>query len=199
MSKDHLSGTCDPARRNLLGLALAAPLAWASQRAGAASPLATTLVPAAGAAQIRSLALTNTHTAEKLRLSYFTAGQYVGEALQRLDHVFRDHRSGEVHPIDRQLFDRLHQLAALAGCEPEYEIISGYRSPASNELLRSGSTGVAKKSLHMQGKAIDVRLRGVPCSRLRDLALQLQVGGVGYYPKSAFVHLDTGRVRSWSG
>lgn len=199
MSKDHLSGTCDRARRNLLGLALAAPLAWASQRAGATSPLATTLVPAAGAAQIRSLALTNTHTAEKLRLSYFTAGQYVGEALQRLDHVFRDHRSGEVHPIDRQLFDRLHQLSALAGCEPEYEIISGYRSPASNELLRSGSTGVAKKSLHMQGKAIDVRLRGVPCSRLRDLALQLQVGGVGYYPKSAFVHLDTGRVRSWSG
>lgn len=199
MSEHRFPGNCDRARRNLLGLALAAPLAWASQRAGAASPLATTLVPAAGALPIRSLALTNTHTAEKLQLSYFTAGHYVGEALQRLDHVFRDHRSGEVHPIDRQLYDRLFQLAALAGREPEFEIISGFRSPASNELLRSGSTGVAKNSLHMQGKAIDVRLRGVPCNRLRDLALQLQAGGVGYYAKSAFVHLDTGRVRSWSG
>jgi uncharacterized protein YcbK (DUF882 family) len=130
---------------------------------------------------------------------YCADGQYLPEALGKLDRLLRDHRSGEAHPIDPRLFDALHQLAGLAGREPEYEVISGYRSPASNAMLNANSSGVARNSLHMQGRAIDVRLRGVSCARLRDLAIPLQLGGVGYYAKSAFVHLDTGRVRSWSG
>ena len=121
-------------------------------------------------------------------------------ALARLNQVLRDHRNGEVHEIDPRLFDQLHDLALAAHCDPHYEIISGYRSPESNDKMsaRPGS-GVAKKSLHMQGRALDVRLKGCPCSDLRDLALAAKQGGVGYYQRSDFVHLDTGTFRTWVG
>lgn len=147
----------------------------------------------------RQLALLNLHTGEKLQVRYFENGAYVPAALAQLNNVLRDHRSGETSAIDPKLFDQLHALAGCAGCEPHYQIISGYRSPASNAKLRAGSTGVAKHSLHMEGRAMDVRLAGTACHRLRDLALEMQAGGVGYYAKSNFVHLDTGRVRSWVG
>ena len=101
--------------------------------------------------------------------------------------------------MDRRLFDLLHDVAVTAGREPRYEVISGYRSPETNAMLNARSSGVAKKSLHMQGRAIDVRLSGYRTDRLRELALAAQQGGVGYYRKSDFVHLDTGRVRTWSG
>jgi uncharacterized protein YcbK (DUF882 family) len=147
----------------------------------------------------RELSMVSTHTGESLAIRYFETGQYLPAALQRLNHLLRDHRTGEVKAIDPALFDRLHALALCARCAPRYEIISGYRSPATNLLLRETGSGVAKHSLHMDGRAIDVRLAGTSCGRLRDLALAQQCGGVGYYAKSDFVHLDTGRVRAWTG
>jgi uncharacterized protein YcbK (DUF882 family) len=138
------------------------------------------------------LELTNTHTNEVAKV---TRGE-----LSQFDHILRDHRTGEALEMDRALYDLLVDLAAAAGREPRYEIISGYRSPATNAKLaaRPGS-GVSSRSLHMLGRAIDVRLTGYPTAKLRDLALAMKRGGVGYYPSSDFVHLDTGRVRSWAG
>lgn len=145
----------------------------------------------------RRLVLQNTHTGEVLDTTYSIDGQAQPVELGRLDWVFRDHRAGSVLPIDARLFDLLHELAAAAGVEPRYQIISGYRSPATNAMLVNASDGVSSRSLHMEGKAIDIRLLGLPLARLRDLALAERVGGVGYYPGSDFVHLDVGRVRSW--
>lgn len=147
----------------------------------------------------RSLEFFNTHTGETLKAAYFKAGSYCQEALTGFDHLLRDHRSGDVACMDRALFDLLHDVAALAGKDARYEVISGYRSPATNAMLNANSSGVAKRSLHMDGRAIDVRLVGYRTDRLRDLALSLQAGGVGFYRKSDFVHLDTGRFRTWAG
>jgi uncharacterized protein YcbK (DUF882 family) len=143
--------------------------------------------------------MVSTHTGEHLEVRYFEGGAYLPAALRRMNQVLRDHRSGDVAAIDPRLFDQMHALAVCAGCAPHFEIISGYRSPATNEKLQQASSGVAKRSLHMDGRAIDVRLKGLPTARLRDLALALRSGGVGYYAKSDFVHLDTGRVRAWTG
>ncbi len=155
--------------------------------------------PGSGQGMARWVELFNTHTSETLRVAYRSATGFVPAALERLQWVLRDHRANESAPIDPLLFDQLAALAAAAGVEPRYQIISGYRSPLTNARLASAGRGVATRSLHMQGKAIDVRLHGVPCDALRDLALSAAQGGVGYYPKSDFVHLDTGRVRAWSG
>jgi len=152
---------------------------------------------AAAASQPRSLRFYHTHTGEKLSVTYFESGQYFDDALADVNQLLRDHRSGEVFSMDRQLLDMLHAVQTRSGQSGSYEIISGYRSPASNEMLRSSSSGVAKRSLHMQGRAIDVRLPGLSTQDLQRAAMELSAGGVGYYPKSAFVHLDTGRVRSW--
>jgi uncharacterized protein YcbK (DUF882 family) len=147
----------------------------------------------------RELSLRNLHTDERLQVCYFQDGHYQPAALAQLHQLLRDHRSGEVATIDPKLFDQLHVLAAGAGTAPRYEIISGYRSPASNAKLHAQSSGVASRSLHMEGRAMDVRLGGVSCSRLRDLAIAQRLGGVGYYKASNFVHVDTGRVRTWTG
>lgn len=146
----------------------------------------------------RSITFTNTHTGETVTARYF-AGAYDPVALGEFNRVLRDHRTNEAGSMDPALFDFLYDLAALAGVEPHYEVISGFRSAASNAMLRRRSSGVAEKSQHLLGKAIDVRLRGVKTRRLRDLALELKRGGVGYYQRSDFVHLDTGRVRRWAG
>ena len=114
-----------------------------------------------------------------------------------MNHFLRDFRNGEVHPIDPQLLDQLHRVASATGSKTSYEVISGYRSPATNRALHERSSGVATRSLHLEGRAIDVRLPGVPLADLRDAALSLAAGGVGYYPGSRFVHLDTGRPRHW--
>jgi uncharacterized protein YcbK (DUF882 family) len=179
-------------RRQLLRWLAAGPVAVVAGRARVAFAEEALLAP-------RELSMVNTHTAEKLTVRYFEDGQYVPAALAQLNQLLRDHRSGEVATIDPRIFDQLHALALCARCAPHYAIISGYRSPATNEKLRGNSSGVAKRSLHMEGRAIDVRLSDTACSRLRDLALEMQAGGVGYYAKSDFVHLDTGRVRSWAG
>jgi uncharacterized protein YcbK (DUF882 family) len=154
---------------------------------------------AAEAPRDRELLLVNTHTGESLDARYFTGGAYNQDQLGELDWLLRDYRNSAVLPIDTRLFDLLHDLALAAGREPRYEIISGYRSPATNAMLVATTNGVSSHSLHMEGRAVDVRLVGLPVIALRDLALARQAGGVGYYPVSEFVHLDSGPVRSWSG
>jgi uncharacterized protein YcbK (DUF882 family) len=177
-------------RRFLRGVLLGVPAAVAL--GGPGRVLASTI-------EERSLEFINTHTGETLKAAYFKAGDYCEDALAGFDRVLRDHRSGEVARIDRALFDLLHDVAALAGKDARFEVISGYRSPATNAMLNARSSGVARRSLHMDGRAIDIRLTGYRTDRLRDLALSLQAGGVGFYRKSDFVHLDTGRVRTWAG
>lgn len=156
------------------------------------------LVPrgARAAPRPRSLAFAQLHTGETLDVVYAEAGAYVPDALRRLDRLLRDHRTGEVHPIDPALFDLLYDVREATG-GGVFEVISGYRSPATNEMLRARSDGIARHSLHLEGKAIDVRLRGVETRNLRRAGLDLRRGGVGYYPGPDFVHLDTGRVRFW--
>jgi uncharacterized protein YcbK (DUF882 family) len=143
----------------------------------------------------RWIELASTHTGEALSVAYRNAEGFVTQALSGLQHLLRDHRNGAQHPIDARLYDLLADLAESARVEPRYEIISGYRSPASNAKLHGRSEGVAVKSLHLEGRAIDVRLRGVPSARLGEPAR----GGVGTYGRSDFVHVDTGRVRAWQG
>ncbi len=162
---------------------------------------AATALPAwarASSAGGRQLDLLNTHTQERLDLVYAVGGDYLDPSLSRLNLFLRDHYTGEVGSMDPLLFDQLYQVRMLLGAHMPYEVISGYRCPETNAHLRQkGRGGVAKKSLHMEGRAIDVRLPGVPLAELRDAALSLQAGGVGFYPESQFVHLDTGRIRRW--
>jgi uncharacterized protein YcbK (DUF882 family) len=144
------------------------------------------------------LRLYHTHTGEHLDLVYRHGDVLLPEAEVQLDHFLRDHRTGEVKHYDPRLFDILSQLTSAVGHpNAEIEIICGYRSSWSNEFLRSHSSGVAKNSLHMQAHAIDIRIPGVSTLALRDAALTLGQGGVGYYPRSGFVHVDSGRVRTW--
>jgi uncharacterized protein YcbK (DUF882 family) len=148
----------------------------------------------------RWLELTSIHSRKTVRAVYRRGAEYDAGALQSFRDLLRDRRNGAVHDIDPLLYDQLFDLARAAGVPAHYEIISAYRSQESNDKMsaRPGS-GVSKKSLHMQGRAIDVRLRNVPTARLRDLALAAKRGGVGYYERSDFVHLDTGRFRTWVG
>ena len=142
----------------------------------------------------------HTHTRERLDIVYKRGDTYVPEALDQLDHFLRDHRTGDVHHFDPRLFDLLYDLTAkLHDSGGEIDVICGYRTPWSNEFLRTRSahTGVAVHSLHMQAEAIDIRLPGISTAEVRDVALRMQRGGVGYYPVSKFVHVDVGRVRRW--
>jgi uncharacterized protein YcbK (DUF882 family) len=142
----------------------------------------------------------HTHTRERLDIVYRHGDTYAAEALDELDHFLRDHRTGEVRHFDPHLFDLLHDLTvSLNDSGGEIDVICGYRTPRSNEFLRTRNphTGVARRSLHMQAEAIDIRLPGIPTSAVRDAALRLHRGGVGYYRDSDFVHVDVGRVRRW--
>jgi uncharacterized protein YcbK (DUF882 family) len=145
----------------------------------------------------RSLSFVHTHTGDQLTVAYFKNGIYDQVGLARVASIFRDHRSGDVHAVDPLLLDTLFELQVLNEHDKPYQIISAYRSPLTNARLKHETEGVATKSLHMQGKAIDIRVGGVKTKKLRDLALQMSRGGVGYYASSNFLHLDTGRVRSW--
>ncbi|CAB1059378.1 FIG001587: exported protein [Olavius sp. associated proteobacterium Delta 1] len=145
----------------------------------------------------KNLAFYNTHTNERLHVCYCRSGKYDNKALSKINHILRDHRNGEVKAIDTQLLDLLHAVSLKTNPREPFHVISGYRSPATNKKLRKKSTGVASRSLHMQGKAIDIRISGFRTRQLRNVARKLKVGGVGYYPKSDFVHVDIGRVRYW--
>lgn len=137
------------------------------------------------------------HTGEKISATYWAEGEYVSDELSVINHLMRDHRSGEVASMDKQLLDLLYLLQQKVDKGGTYHIISAYRSEKTNAKLRTRSKGVAKRSLHMQAKAIDIRLPGVRLKHLRQAALDLKLGGVGYYPKSNFIHVDTGRPRFW--
>jgi uncharacterized protein YcbK (DUF882 family) len=141
-----------------------------------------------------NLSFYHTHTGEQFEL-YIDNGQWAPR--KKLSAFLRDFRTGDIHPMDIKLFDTLHKIQKTAGSRGVFEVISGYRSPKTNASLRSKSNGVAKKSYHMKGQAIDVRLSGLRTRDLRDIALDLRAGGVGYYQKSDFIHLDTGPVRFW--
>lgn len=171
-------------RRNFLGLGASVALcaampAWARARPG------------------RSLAFHHLHTGEQLAVTYFDRGSYDDIALAAINHLLRDFRTGEIHPIRRTLLDQLAQVHAVIGSDAPFEVISGYRSPATNDMLHRTTSGVATRSLHMDGMAIDVRLADTKTRKLRDVAAGLALGGVGYYAASDFVHLDIGRVRHW--
>ena len=169
---------------------------------GAAALATTTLLPgfafaAQGLPATRSLAFRSLHTGEEVQATYPRDGRLHSEGLKLLNHVLRDWRSGEVWDMDPQLFDLLYALRLRMDSSAPFELISGYRSPQTNAQLASNSGGVAKRSLHMQGKATDIRLPERDLKGLHKTALALQAGGVGLYTKSGFVHVDTGRVRHW--
>lgn len=183
-----------PARRQLFRIGIGAVVAGAAATGAAALPRRDGWV----ADEVARLAFVNTHTGESLDVVYRERGQYLTDAIAEIDRVLRDHRSGEVFPIDRALLDQLDRLGALLGTGSKpFHVISGYRSPATNAKLAARSGGVATRSLHMAGRAIDIRIPGVPLATLHRAALSMQAGGVGYYPKSEFTHLDTGRIRNW--
>jgi uncharacterized protein YcbK (DUF882 family) len=145
----------------------------------------------------RRLSLYNTHTGERLDAVYWTGDKYLPDALSEINHILRDHRTESVRPIDTHLLDLLHALNRKLCAKQPFHIISGYRSPKTNKLLRKQSKKVASKSLHMKGKAIDIRLPGCELRKLRKAALELKGGGVGLYSRLDFLHLDTGRFRLW--
>lgn len=153
----------------------------------------------------RHLKFRHLHTEQDLEVVYFEQGRYVWDALQAVNQHLSDFRTQEVHPIDVRVLDILFTLQSLTGSREPFRIISAYRSPATNEMLSdqsaatNGKSQVATRSLHMEGKAIDMRLNDVSLTGLRDAALALQGGGVGYYPDSGFVHVDIGPVRTWQG
>lgn len=145
----------------------------------------------------RCLSLKNLHTGESCAAEFWAEGGYLSNGLNDIAKVLRDHRSGAVHPIDPELLDLLHKLQGTLGATSPFQVISGYRSPESNAKLAAASSGVAKRSMHMDGKAIDIRLPGVQLVNLHKAAKSLKGGGVGYYAASNFVHMDVGRVRYW--
>ncbi|MGE5243054.1 MAG: DUF882 domain-containing protein [Betaproteobacteria bacterium] len=172
-------------RQFVASLAAAVPVIAAPRRLFAAS------------VEPRELRFFNLHTDERLAVEYFSGGTYVPDALATVNHFLRDFRTGDVHVIDPGVLDLLHELAGMTETSRSFQVISGYRSPKTNAMLRHRSEGVAAGSLHMKGQAIDIRLADVPLARLHAAALAARRGGVGYYPASNFVHVDTGRVRRW--
>jgi uncharacterized protein YcbK (DUF882 family) len=171
-------------RRQFLGLALSAAALPALAKTKSNQP--------------RILTLRHLHTDEKIRIAYRIGDQYQRDALQKLNRFLRDHRSGQSTAMDPKLFDLLYDLQRRAGNhDAEFEVFSAYRSPRTNALLRRTSRRVAKRSLHMKGQAIDVRLEGCALRKVRDTAISMGRGGVGFYPRSSFVHVDTGPVRTW--
>jgi len=152
-----------------------------------------------GVAASRRISLLNLHTDEHLEIEYCRDGAYVPEAMSAIEVLLRDFRNGERHPMDAHLMDYLVEVAHTLGVDPAFSVISGYRSPQTNANLREHSTGVAQHSLHMEGRAIDVRIKGIDCASLAAHAIDMKRGGVGYYRASDFVHLDTGAFRTWKG
>jgi len=184
-------------RRAFLGLgAVAAASALVPSTAHAATAASS---PVAKVPE-RALSFFNTHTGERLKTTYCTGGSYLADSLRDLNYILRDFRANEIKPIDPRVFDLLHELGGTLETDQPFHIVSGYRSPHTNAMLRErggAATGVASHSLHMVGQAIDIRVPGVQLNHLRDAARSLKIGGVGFYPDLNFVHVDVGRVRYW--
>ena len=151
----------------------------------------------AGTLDAKQLSFYHTHTEEKLDIVYFENGEYVGSALMEINRYLGDFRTGDATVMDPGLLDLIYDIRETLGSHGTYEVISAYRSPKTNEMLRATGSGVARNSQHLLGTAIDVRLEDFPIEELRDAALSMQRGGVGFYKQSDFVHIDTGRVRRW--
>ena len=168
-------------------------------KSGLAAATAALVLPRAAAAlpQARELSVYHIHTGETLKAAYFDHGQYQPDALKAFDKLMRDWRTDTVHTIDPAVYDQLFALQAKVETPGTFHIICGYRSPATNTMLSERSDGVAKHSLHMDGQALDLNLPGKDLAQLHAAALALRAGGVGYYPASDFIHMDSGRVRSW--
>jgi len=173
-------------RRFLFGLAAGLPVLGLGWRAALAA------VP------VRQIALRHRHTGEAVRTVYFADGRYLEEGLRVIDRLLRDWRTDEIVEIDPQVLDIAYVLQQQLDLRGPLEVLSGYRSPETNAMLRRRSPAVARNSLHMYGMAVDLRFPGVPLERAHQAALALQAGGVGYYPGSDFIHLDSGPVRSWT-
>jgi uncharacterized protein YcbK (DUF882 family) len=146
----------------------------------------------------KTLALEHHHTGETLSLTYYEQGRYIYGAVDEISYFLRDYHNDTVHPVDAALLDQLYDVKLLLGINKPFHIVSGYRSPQTNASLRRHSRGVARQSLHMEGRAVDIRMEGVSAKTIRNAALSMYRGGVGYYPSSNFVHLDTGDIRTWS-
>lgn len=189
-SPDSTLSNCLIGRRRALGFGLGAVAL------GIASPVrgALAALPTSGE---RSLGFLNTQTNEKLVATYWRNGIYDKGALKDINYVLRDHRTGEIARMDPNLLDLLVELHRRTASRKAFQIISGYRSPKTNAMLAAASDGVAKHSLHMEAKAVDIRLYDVKLADLRDTAIGMKSGGVGFYSRSDFVHVDTGRVRRW--
>ena len=186
--ESNRASTAPCTRRYFLGLGLA--VAGAVLAPGAISAAEAVTLP-------RSLAFYHTHTGETLNATYWDKGRYVPGALSHIDYILRDFVNDERRIIDRKLLDLLVELHRRTGSRAPFEIISAYRSPSTNAMLRARSDGVAQNSYHIKAKAIDIRLRDVPLRRLHATAMAMKRGGVGMYPTSNFVHVDTGPVRYW--
>jgi uncharacterized protein YcbK (DUF882 family) len=193
--KDHLVDTVS--RRKFLGLGAVAAVSAVA---------ATSVIHPASAAIFsnsysesgsRRISFRNTHTGETFSGVYRVGDKYLPDAFERINVVLRDFRTNEMFPIDPRVIDIIYAVHRQTQHDAPYDILSGYRCPKTNTMLREGTGGVAKNSLHMTGQAIDLRLPGYSTSRVRDLAKSLRAGGVGYYAKSNFVHMDSGDVRSW--
>jgi len=146
----------------------------------------------------RSLAIQNPHTGDRLNVTYFERGRYLSDALGEISVLLRDYRTGDIHPIDPQLLDQLHDLKQILDLSRPFNVVCGYRSPLTNAKLHAEHTGVANNSFHMYGRAVDIRIERFDLRRIHNAAIAMHRGGVGYYPESNFIHLDTGTFRTWS-
>lgn len=182
----HIASACID-RRTFLKVGASAVLST-----GMAHPALAAFTP-----DYRILSFYNIHTGETLKTCFRANGKLIRNALERISHIMRDHRTGETKPVDPKLMDLLHRLVSNAHRAAPISIISGYRSPSTNAALRKATSGVARKSLHMEGRAIDIRVPGIHTADLRRRAIRLASGGIGYYPGSDFVHLDTGPFKVW--
>jgi uncharacterized protein YcbK (DUF882 family) len=193
-----------PGKNNLVDSAPQPGLTRRFFLAATTMPVVAGLVPAPAIAKARAqgleqvLAFRHQHTGEQLKIVYKADGRYVRENLRRIDRLLRDWRTGQIKPIDPKLLDVLWDLQAKLETRGVIEVLSGFRAPRTNAMLRRKSEGVAKNSFHLKGKAIDLRIEGCTCRQVRKAAVAMARGGVGYYPTSNFVHLDTGAPRSWA-
>jgi len=147
----------------------------------------------------RELSFLNLHTGERIRAEYVHNGQVVPSAMHAISVLMRDHYNNKIHPMDPHLLDIAHNLQSRVGSHGIFEVVCGYRSPETNAMMHEASAGVAAHSMHIQGKAMDIRLPGVRLGSVRRTAVALKMGGVGYYPEDDFVHIDSGPVRKWAG
>lgn len=198
MSNDSNADTVCSNRRNFLGMGAIATLgalvlpAFSNDVMAAAFQAGTV-----SGGSSRRVSFRNTHTNESFSGVYRIGNKYLPDAFDRINYVLRDHRTGESFPIDPRVMDIIYSVHQMTGNHAPYDVLSGYRCPQSNAGLRKASSGVAKNSLHMTGQAIDLRMPNYSTSKLRDLAKSLRAGGVGYYSRSNFVHMDSGDVRYW--